>query len=193
MRRAKKKGVKNSFFHKAVPLRIKLLFIFGMSCLLFFFSWKIHEKSVLSFVSRPAFIRHQNATHFPILLSIPSIHISLSVHETNIIGNIWQIADNGLSHLAISGYPGENSTSVFYGHNTIDKLANLPYVQTGAQITIITADKTIYHYRITQTEIVNPNQTDVLTNQTGETLIVYTCYGLFDNQRFLAIAKPENK
>lgn len=171
-------------------MRTKILFLIGITCIFLFVSWKIHEATLLSFSYHPLSIAKTQSQNLPKSISISDLHINLPIFETNIINGIWQIADNGASHLATSANPTENGTIIIYGHNTISRFANLPYVSLGEKIAIQTQNKKIYFYIITQTAVVKPDQTDILANQKGETLILYTCYGFADLQRFVVIAKP---
>lgn len=171
-------------------MRTKLLFIIGITCIFLFASWKIHAMTLLSFSYHPISAIKTHSQNFPKNIALPDSQINLPVFETHIINGIWQIADNGASHLATSANPGDNATVIIYGHNTISRFANLPYVFPGEKILVQTVNKKTYTYVIKQTAVVNPDQIDILADQKGETLIVYTCYGFADLQRFVVVAKP---
>jgi LPXTG-site transpeptidase (sortase) family protein len=172
-------------------LRTKVLFVIGITCIFFFISWKIHEATILSFSYHPIAPTQVNKHNHPTNISIPSIHVNLPIFETNIINGIWQIAENGASHLTSSKGPGEQGTIIIYGHNTTNRFATIPFMRFGEKVILQTEDKRIYLYTVTKTLVVSSDQTEVLANQKEETLILYTCYGFGDLQRFVVIAKPK--
>lgn len=178
----------NSF---SPSFRTKVFFILGITGILFFISWKIHNMTILSFSYDPSAQIKTTATDFPVNISIPGAHINLPVSKTTIVNGIWQIADNGASYLVTSAQPGHNGTIIIYGHNTLDRFANIPYMYRGEAIIVTTKDGKTHHYELRQTTVVSPDQTEILSSQQGETLIIYTCYGFADLQRFVVIAKPK--
>lgn len=123
-------------------------------------------------------------------IQIPSVDMDLSVEETAISGNTWQIANNGISHLAISSSPGENGPIILYGHNTNDRFGPIRWLTTSENIFLKTADGKTHAYKIIKTVDVNPDKTSIFSSEKGETLFLYTCDGFADLQRFIVVAKP---
>lgn len=180
-------------FLKSLPTRTKLFWALGILLILISIGWRAHEASKLSFYFRPAPRIDTALTNRPTFITIKDLHILLPIQETAIVNGVWQVDDAGASHLAISARPGESGPIIIYAHNTKDRFGSLPYAYLGEEILITTADGKNHIYKVTQTMTVDPHQTDILTNQKDETLILYTCTGFADLQRFVVFAVPADR
>ncbi len=180
-------------FLKSLPGKTKFFWIIGILLIVVSLGWKAHEASKLSFYFKPAPRIETALTNRPTFVTIKDLHILLPIQETAIQDGDWQIDGNGASHLAISARPGESGPIIIYAHNTLDRFGSLPYTSVGEEILITTADGKNHTYKVTQTMTVDPHQTDILTDQKDETLILYTCTGFADLQRFVVFARPADK
>lgn len=160
------------FFLVCVPT----LFYVNEGIQLAFFTPKVHP--VVSSYPTPSWI------------SIPAVDLELPIVEEGISGHSWGVSDNGISHLDISARPGEVGPIILYGHNTNDRFGPIRWLTVGKEITITNKQNRSRQYRITKTLSVSPSEVSVLVSQQGETLILYTCDGFADLQRFVVIAKP---
>jgi len=131
-----------------------------------------------------------SALPVPTWISIPSIDMELPIVETALKGNTWGIADNGISHLNISARPGEEGPIILYGHNTNERFGPIRWLEVGKEITLTNGRNRSRQYKVVKTLEVSPSEVSVLLSQKGETLILYTCDGFADLQRFIVIAKP---
>ena len=170
----------------------KLFIIIGVILLLVSGIYHVYEITKYSFTAPPpppktAAKRPAIPTH----IAIDQTTMDFPIFETVIQHGVWQVADDGASHLTISARPGENGTIIIYAHNLLSRFGSLPYVSIGQKVTITTADKKQHIYIIKKTQVVDPNDTKVLTSQKGEVLIMYTCYGFADLQRFVVFAYPQ--
>ncbi len=188
---AKKENILSSFLKKFTNLtfRTKALFIFGLLFLFISLFWHLNQTIQLAFFT-PHVIPVKKIHAIPTELIIKKVRIDLPLEETAINNGVWQIAENGVSHLTVSARPGENGPIIMYGHNTNDRLGPIRWLSKGDTIEINTADHKTYNYIIRQTMTVAPNKMDIFTQQKGETLILYTCDGFADLQRFVIIALP---
>lgn len=186
---AKVRTSKKSLKKKQGISRAKLYFILGFTLLSLYGLWKINQMAKYSFAYTPPAVVSKKG--LPTFIAIKDNNIFLPIKETIIQNGVWEIADDGASHLATSARPGEHGTIIIYAHNLLAEFGSLPYVSLGEPIIISTADGKTYTYRAIKTEVVNPTDVEVLKSQKGETLILYTCYGFADLQRFIIIAKPQ--
>ncbi|HET9946818.1 MAG TPA: sortase [Patescibacteria group bacterium] len=180
---------RKSSSHSLPPLS-KILFILGSICISIAVVYHVHQLIQLSFFNQKIIPVVAHRTSQPTDISIPNVDITLPVFETVIAQGVWQIADNGVSHLAESARPGENGTIIVYAHNTNDRFGPLLWVSTGQTITLTNKDKKQFHYTIKKIATVDPTDTKILSSQKGETLILYTCVGFADLKRLVIIAKP---
>jgi LPXTG-site transpeptidase (sortase) family protein len=169
--------------------RAKIYFLIGFTLLSIYGLWKVNQSTKYSFAYTP----HASVSKkgLPTFIAIKDNNIFLPIKETFIQNGVWEISDDGASHLASSGRPGDKNTIIIYGHNTLAEFGSIPYVSVGEPIILSTSDGKTYTYRVTKTVVVNPTDIQVLTSQQGETLILYTCYGFADLQRYVIIAKPQ--
>lgn len=173
-----------------ISLLTKLLLISGIILIILPAFFTINERIQLAFFT-PHVVPIHKQLPLPSWISIPSVAIELPIQETQLHGNTWEIADYAISHLAISARPGEDGPIILYGHNTNDRFGPIRWLHTGEIIELKTTKNKTYTYKIVKTVEVNPNQVDVLVNQKGQTLILYTCSGFADLKRFVIIAKPQ--
>lgn len=169
----------------------KAIFVIGALFLAISILYHIEQLINLSFYHQHLPAVQTNRTSRPVEVSIDKVDIDLPILETVIANNTWQIADDGISHLAQSARPGENGTIILYGHNTNDRFGPIRWLDKGDVVTITTADTKVYHFVVKQIVTVDPSDTKILTSQKGSTLILYTCTGFADLQRYVLIAKPQ--
>lgn len=184
-------GFRNFVKHfPKLSLKTKTLSLLGILFVAISLFWHLNQSIQLAFFT-PKVVPIVKTHAIPTQLIIQKVDINLPIEETAINNGMWQIAENGASHLTISARPGEKGPIIIYGHNTNDRLGPIRWLSKGDSIEINTADKKSYTYIIRQTMTVSPNQMDIFTQQKGETLIIYTCDGFADLQRFVIIALPK--
>lgn len=179
---------------KLLFLLIKIVFFGGV--LLFTISsiYHFHLLNRLSFSKSipPAPVAANNIrTSLPVSIKIVKVNIDLPIYQTSIAKDTWEIAEDGISHLDISGRPGENNTIILYGHNTKDRFGPIRWLAIGDSIEVESKESKTYSYIINDIKEVNPDATDILISQKEEALILYTCSGFADQKRYIIIAKPE--
>ncbi|MFC1626702.1 sortase [Patescibacteria group bacterium] len=126
---------------------------------------------------------------------IASIHITkllltLPVFETTINNGTWEIANEGASHLGISGAPGADTNIVIYAHNSLDKFGALRDLHPGDKVQLTTDDGLTHEYMIDKTHEVTPTNIEIISPTQEEILTLYTCSGIADTKRFVVHAKP---
>lgn len=173
-----------------VTMRTKVLFILGSLFLVTSVGWHVNQTIQLMFFT-PKVTPVAKVYPIPTEITIPKVEINLPIEETAINRGVWQISEKGASHLTISARPGEKGAIIMYSHNTNERFGPIRWLSIGDNIEIKTADGKNHVYKITQTMTVSPNKMDIFTQQKGETLIIYTCDGFADLQRFVLIAKPQ--
>jgi LPXTG-site transpeptidase (sortase) family protein len=171
--------------------RLKVFFfIFGLILILTSISGKFYLSTRLSFfptTTNPKSDTLGNNLNLT-LISIPEQNIELPLFETRIKNGIWQISENGASLLNSTAFPKSEDRYVIYAHNTLNKFGKITYLKPGSRIYLLDKSGKILKYEVTLTQIVNPNQVDVLTKKDDNNLILYTCTGIFDSKRFVVKA-----
>lgn len=174
---------------RGVSMQTKLLLIGGLLLIFVPLFFYVNEGVQLAFFT-PHVIPVKKLMAAPIWIEIPQVNIELPIVETALRGSTWEVSNHAISHLAISARPGEDGPIILYGHNTNDRFGPIRWLSTGQTIVLKTEDKKSYMYKIVRTEQVDPNQVSILVQQSGQTLILYTCDGFADLKRFVVIAKP---
>ena len=174
-------------------MRTKFLFVFGFLLLGISILWYFNQTIQLAFFSpRTAYqqVDIKRPSKIPVHISIPAVGVNLDIEETAITNGIWQISGKGASHLNISARPDENGPIILYSHNTNERFGPIRWLSTGEMIEIRANDGKIHKYKISETLRVKPDRLDVLTKHKEETLVLYTCDGFADLERFVVVAKP---
>jgi LPXTG-site transpeptidase (sortase) family protein len=172
-----------------IGVNTKLYFILGCLFMITSLGWRLNQTIQLTFFT-PKVIPVEKKYAIPTHITIPKVGIDLATEETAIRHGAWQISDIGASHLTDSARPGEDGPIIMYSHNTNERFGPIRWLSKGEEIKIKTADGKEHAYKITQTMTVSPSKMDVFTQRRGETLILYTCDGFADLERFIVIATP---
>lgn len=145
---------------------------------------------ILSFTKTPESAQTTLKGELPAEIEIPSISIKLPVDIGEIKNGVWQVSNSKATFLSTSARPGANGNTVIYGHNKKIIFGNLPYLSLGQKIFLKTTDGKIYIYQAYKKDFVSPDRVDLISPTNTEELTIYTCWGLFDNQRVVIKAKP---
>lgn len=124
-------------------------------------------------------------------ISIPSININQPVYY----GDDTETLKYGVGQYIASYFPGEGGSILYMGHNTSDKLRNLPQISLGDKI-IVTTTYGTYSYIVENTKIIEDTQLDqVPIKREKEILMLYTCYPVttivYTKYRFVVYASLE--
>ncbi len=160
-----------------------LIFLFG--------SINYYRVRRLSFNNVPA--AAQNAAEnvdAPTEIMIPSLNLDLKVDPGSIKSGVWQISANNATFLTSSSSPENGGNTIIYGHNLKSIFGNLPYVSVGQKINVKTKSGKIYNYLVDKKYFVGPDRVDLVSPTNTPQLTLYTCWGLFDGQRAVVVAKP---
>jgi sortase A len=178
---------------KRILLRIHyLLFVAGLSALAYcvivtvearhYQAWAREQLEnpssdlqVLAMPSNPT----QFSTHAPLPRSgialvgrvdVPRIHLSAMIAE----GATALVLDRAVGHLTGTALPGQAGNAALAAHRDTF-FRRLGELEPGDVIKIAVPPAE-YSYRVTFTDIVNPDETWVLESNPGETLTLITCY-----------------
>jgi len=121
---------------------------------------------------------------------VKNLDLDLAVVPQKIIAKQWPVASDSANYLVGSGVPGERGNIVIYGHALNNIFGPILNIQNNDEIILETKDKKIYKYKVGEIKVVWPLNKEVIEPTNEEILTVYTCYGLFDTQRFVVVAKP---
>ncbi|MEX1112504.1 MAG: sortase [Candidatus Andersenbacteria bacterium] len=151
-----------------------------------------YRATVLSFDQvPPVFAAQEEREALPInQLVIPTLDIRLDITPGYIHGGVWSIAKNKVSHLVSSARPSESGNIVMYGHNKRSVLGGLTDIELGAVIELTDASGTLHSYRVEEMHIVTPGQLDLVLPTDQEVLTIFTCTGIFDQNRLVIRATP---
>lgn len=124
----------------------------------------------------------------PKYIEIKSLDISLPIEPAVIKNGQWESTAKGISYLTSSPLPGEKGNSILYGHNWSNLLGRLPNIKTGDKIIIHFDNGSLKTFTTEYTITVTPDQTHILLPSNDNRITLYTCTGLLDSKRFVAIA-----
>jgi sortase A len=123
-------------------------------------------------------------------IQIPAINVDAPVVQ----GDSWEQLKKGVAQHLGSANPGQVGNVVLSGHNDVfgEIFRDLEKLQPGDVIILYTSQRQ-YVYMVTGSQIVPPNQVDVM-NPTGDaTATLITCHPYrVDNKRYVVFAKLQN-
>jgi LPXTG-site transpeptidase (sortase) family protein len=165
--------------------------VLGLVLILIFVIYRFHQVRILSFNTKD-FIGIQETNWKgvqPVFIQAFPVGVNVKVGETSIVDGVWQILPDAAGHLSSSARIGDTGNMIIYGHNKNEILGPIRWIKVGETIVLKDKDGNTYSYRVTKTDTVNPNNVSYIQPTNEETLTVYTCIGLLDNQRFVVVAK----
>lgn len=123
----------------------------------------------------------------PVRIEAPSIGLDSPIKEVFLEGDQWQVAEYATGYLHGTGLPGSGNT-VLAGHKGVrgSVFRNLEQLQLGDDIWIEAGGQR-FHYRVSATGRVWPEQIDVMYPTEHPTLTLITCTD-WDLQRFIVAA-----
>lgn len=128
----------------------------------------------------------------PSRIAIPSLGINLPIYKSAIVNNVWQTTDLGASYLTSSPLPGSKGNSIVYAHNWVSLFGPLQSAKVGEKVIVTYSNGQKKTFVIAYTSIVSPDQSSILAPSKDNRLTLYTCTGLFDSHRFVAVAILKN-
>ncbi len=158
-----------------------IIFLFG--------AVNYYKVRILSFNKVPAGSSTENSD-IPVEVIIPSLKIDLPIDPGNIKNGAWQISADNATYLTVSSPPGIGGNTVIYGHNKQKIFGSLPFLSVGQKVTVKTKSGKIYNYIVERKYFVSPDRVDLVSPTDSPILTLYTCWGLFDSQRAVVVAKP---
>jgi len=168
------------------------LFLILLGLIIFSFgAINYYRVRILSFSKVPEAVASSTQNlDIPVEIIIPSIQIDLKVEPGQIKNGVWLISDSTATFLNTSAVPGGSGNTVIYGHNKKVIFGNLPYLSLGQKITIKTQSGKILTYIADAKYFVGPDRVDLVSPTKTPELTIYTCWGIFDSERAVVIARP---
>ena len=130
-------------------------------------------------------------THQPVELTMNDIGVKLPIFQSHITNGAWEISSLGVSSLSNPEEAGASGGLILYGHNWTSILGKLHQSEIGQPIAITFADGTEKSYVIEKRENVAPSDLSLIENTHDDSLVLYTCTGMFDSRRLVVIASAQ--
>ncbi len=153
--------------------------------------WQKYDPRTLAFNVTPtsSSVVQKSTVNPMTALSISEVGIvNLPVFTENLNKGNWPLRSDGLVHLGSSVEPGKVGNSIIYGHNWTRIFGNLVRVKPGEIVKIAFPDGSTKRFLITSTQIVSPDDSQVLNNSKDVRITLYTCTGFLDSKRFVVSA-----
>jgi sortase (surface protein transpeptidase) len=169
-------------------LRIsQLIFISGLISLLFGILLIIQQFIPVALQTQKQNSFNESGQTIPDQLIIDTLSINLPVKPVYVNYRNWPLINNGVALVANPQQIITSKVYLFYGHNWPALLGPLSKAQTGNLIALKLAGQEHY-YRIDQKLIVSKQAK--LPDLSTHPVWIYTCTGLFDQNRLLVSALP---
>lgn len=125
-----------------------------------------------------------------IRVQIPAINVDAPIVQ----GDGWEQLKKGVGQHLGSPNPGQSGNLVLSAHNDVygEIFRYLDQLQPGDEIIIFTQQRQ-YVYLISNTQVVEPTQVEVMAPTSNSTTTLISCYPyLVDNQRIVVFANLQN-
>jgi LPXTG-site transpeptidase (sortase) family protein len=132
--------------------------------------------------------KNVNNKNLPTEITIKDLGIDLPVYPAIVTNNQWQTTTAGASYLTSSPLPGTKGNSVVYAHNWRSLFGPLVNARVGEKVTVTYPNKTKKTFVIAYTSVVSPTQSTILAPSNDKRITLYTCTGILDSKRFVAVA-----
>jgi len=171
-----------------------LFIVFGLILLVSasYFLWQRYNPKRLSFnISNLTTqkVNGQDSRPQAVAILIEDLNIKLPIFPAKLENGKWEATTKGVSYLVDSPLPGETGNSILYGHNWPSILGSLSLAKPGQEIVILYSDGTNARFTIKYTQVVTPDQTEILAPTADSRLTLYTCVGFADSKRLVVVAK----
>ena len=152
--------------------------------------WQRNNPNRLAFVEIPI-TKKQNIAkkNLPVRIIIKDVGIDLPVYPAKIKEGNWETTTRGASWLDFSPIPGEKGNSILYGHNWTNILGKLIKIKPGKKIQIILRDGSEQTFLVESAAVISPKNVSVLKQTEDKRITLYTCVGIFDQKRFVVVAR----
>lgn len=124
----------------------------------------------------------------PTEITIKDLGIDVPLIPATVTNQTWQTTTAGASYLSSSPMPGSKGNSIIYAHNWKSLFGNLVNAKIGQEVTVTYPDHTKKTFVIVYTSVVSPDQSTILAPSSDKRITLYTCTGLLDSKRFVAVA-----
>jgi LPXTG-site transpeptidase (sortase) family protein len=120
---------------------------------------------------------------------IPKAKINASITQGGFVDGQWILSDNSV--LIVTQDEGQKGTfsAILYAHNRPELFANLKKVSLKDKIIIENEKNEQIVYEVYSKESVRAKEVDKIQSSDPNSLILFTCNGLFDQSRLLVKAR----
>ena len=126
----------------------------------------------------------------PSQIIIPSLDISLPVTTVKITEDeTWEVSYQSASYGELTALPGNKGNTIIFAHALPYLFRKLPEIKKDDLIYVFT-ETDWFTYKVASTEIIDPSNLKVLSENNTRQLILYTCTGDNWQQRFIVKAVP---
>ena len=145
-------------------------------------------KFVHSWMTNVPVTKPQNSV-FAKNISIPNAKINAPITLGGFIDGRWILSEKSVLMLPQDKESQNNFSLILYAHNRPGLFANLKKVTIGDRVFIENEKNERLVYEVYSKETVKTRQVDKVQSSNPNTLILFTCNGLFDQSRLLVKAK----
>ena len=128
--------------------------------------------------------------HPPVRIIIPRLQMDIPVVEARVVNGYWELSEVAASHGQGSAYPGQTGNTVIFAHAREGLFLPLRDITKDELIYVLGQDAW-HRYKVTETELVGPDQVEVIAPSEDERLTLYTCSGFLDSKRLIVTAVPD--
>ena len=132
----------------------------------------------------------ERETIIPNEIVIPDLNVNLIVEKGYIENGTWSLSDySALYAEGSASLDSKHGNTIIYAHARPGLFADLRSLRKGSHINITGEDGNLYTYKVTEGEIIRPNEVKKIMKVGDHNLTLFTCDGPEDEYRLLIRAK----
>lgn len=135
-------------------------------------------------------VPEKNSLVTPSQILIPDLNINLSVEEGHIENGTWTLNDHSALYAEGSSFLNSDyGNTIIYAHARQGLFADLRRLKKGSKIILTGKDGKLYTYKVTEGEVIRPDEIKKIMKIGDHNLTLFTCDGPDDEYRLLIRAK----
>jgi len=150
---------------------------------------QVASNSFIPVITKPTVVElPKTITGKPMRLLVPSLGMDLSVEDGIYDAKTgqWTLSLDKVHYALMTVQPNDKQgNTLIYGHYRPEVFAYLHTIQKGALVKVETENEHIFTYKFSDSRVVNPTDTSVLSYEGKPMLTLQTCTGAFMQNRQL--------
>ncbi len=137
----------------------------------------------------PVTVQAQVTNSSPEEVKIPSVNIDLSLEPGGFYNGKWVLSETTGNFMPVNANIAAGDGFVVYAHKRVNLFISLKNVKKGDKIIVMDNKNKTYTYDVYNLEDIRGNEVGKVESNEKNTIVLFTCDGVFDEKRLVVRAK----